>query len=367
MSRRPVRVCVFGYFDRGNVGDNAMRDAFRAYIAERCSDLDIDWRPLPEWTVSQSWLMAKMAWSMAVADVALLLGGTHFHDAFRSRSHRILASFLGAFLLARGCRTRIGLVGIGVGPLDTRLGRSLTRLNIGLSNAVLVRDQESLNLLSRIHAAQSVIDGFDIASLAPLPRLVEGDDPGTLGVSIVPYFASFCGNRTQDDAFVAKLADALRRYHEAGAFSEVKVLIFADSSVDGDRSISRRLLSALTGCVPARMIDCTRPADAFREVSTTRWMLASRFHAIMFTYLLGLPMVAIPYQPKCSALTLEIGLAPAAIVSPVELLESERFDRALADLFSGDPACLATVPVQTSRDRSRRSLDAFMDRVLPPR
>jgi polysaccharide pyruvyl transferase WcaK-like protein len=186
----------------------------------------------------------------------------------------------------------------------------------------------------------------------------------TLGIPIVPYAQSFMGDRARDVGYVRRLAAELIQSYQSGAIAAVKMMIFADSPADGDRNISNRLLDALQGVVAAVVVDCLQPEDAFREIVTARWLLASRFHSVMFAYLLARPMIAIPYQPKCLALTREIGLPETAVVFPEDVLDGAGIGNAIARMAAGDLAFNSTVPVESSRVRSQRALYRCLTRLF---
>lgn len=310
------RVLLLGYFDRGNLGDDAMRDALLTFARYEHPHTRVRCIPLPELRAPSLLQLPSLLRSLRWADVAILAGGTHFHDGLGTRSLRILLTFSLMFVAARALGTSIAFAGIGVGPLHSRLARLLTKLIFAVSSVTLVRDSQSAEVVRSLSSRSKVIEGFDCASLlaSAAPARVPRRD--SVGISLVPYFASYECSRRGDLASVRSLRFALADWHRDRPSMTVQVFVFYQGRGENDTRISKELAASLAPDIPAELVHCENPGQTLRELATIDALVATRYHAALLGYLVGVPMIIIAYEKKCEVLAEQLGLPREAVLTP---------------------------------------------------
>ena len=303
----PRRILLLGYFDRGNTGDDLMRDALLAALPPFwSSDATIEARRLPPFSrgrLLEALQLLPMLWC---ADFVLLAGGSHFHDRFGWRSARILALLLGLFALARLGGARVGFAGVGVGPVGGRTARPLVRQLLRLTDALLVRDPRSARLARRL------LPGCAIS----------------LRVVLLPLFDP-PGEPWRSDRVLSKRLAA--------------VLV--------ERGVSAQVCES--------SVEQVREATAACDV-----VLATRYHAALFAYVSGSPTVVVAYDTKCTALADQLGLPASARLRPEDLLDAALVEARLRALLTKPGGFEASLPIEEARDRAEAGVRAFVDALV---
>lgn len=339
-----------------------MRDGLQHFFQTHYPSAVFTWQPLLR---KNSGVRAYVAFLRHIrrSDVVILAGGTHFQDRYGLRSLRILASHLAVFSFARLVRSSVGFAGVGIGPLHTRMGRTLTRVLLSLSAATLVRDDRSRDLGRILNKRACIVSGFDSAILMPTPGFIKSTDVRTIGISILPYFELYEGDPDRDEEAVTGLAKALEQLHNVNPTLSVRVLVFYDGERDSDMPISSQLVSQLQGVMPVTLVRCIDPEATLKQLGELNALIAMRYHATLLGYIVGCPTLVVSYQDKCTALAEELGMAPSAILQPEDLLDSEHLTAALQALHSGSTGFLATQPIDEAIARANEGLTTFAERL----
>lgn len=190
-------------------------------------------------------------------------------------------------------------VGLGAGPITTRLGRRLTRVVLGRAREVGVRDGASAELLARLGLPRPVI-AADLALNLPRPQ-VEVDD--VVVVSLRPWG----GRRHRLPVAIRRSATTVDAVHADRA-------AVALDAVARRTSLSLRLVALeptkdapLLHAVADRVrgpVEVLEPApmDVPAVVAAGRAVVAMRYHAGISAALGGRPSVLLGYSPKVGGL-----------------------------------------------------------------
>lgn len=352
------RVLAVGYFARGNLGDDAMRKGLGEFLRKEYPAVEVRWLSLPPVRNPGMRRVAELLAGFCWADAVVLSGGSHFHDRYRARSVRILLAHWTLFLVARATGASVGYAGVGVGPLSGAVGRWLTRLVLDLSAVVLARDRRSSRLIRSLGTKARLIDGFDAASLLVLPGPRKRPGGRCIGVSILPYFSTFQGNSARDRLAVEALASALISVLPEGY--SVDVLPFQTRGFVNDVEVSEHLVEALIGEVPARLCEVTDPTEMLAHISSMDGFFATRYHAAVLGYLVGVPMLMLAYDDKCRALAEEVSMPAHAVLAPRDLLMPGAVEPAIHRLLNEPQSCLSERSVNAAADMARVGLRTFM-------
>jgi polysaccharide pyruvyl transferase WcaK-like protein len=337
------RLLLIGYFDRGNFGDNLMHEAARLLVRNRRHNVDLKSMALPSFELRNYARALQFLHELLRADEVILAGGTHLHDAYGRQTWRVLATHFLVYAIAKVGNARVGLAGIGLGPIDSRLAQGLIRASLGIVDSIMVRDQISHQHAARLTDSRKTVRGYDLATVLDVPLPHVPAHP-IIGISILPYFEVWAGKAGMDDQVLRALTTSFVELSHCYTDLEVRVLVFCDSRHGDDTTVSKELWSRLTqGGVNVSLRRCIEYDDATREVSQLTGFIAWRYHAAMLGFLNNLPLAIVSYHEKCAGLADEIGLEKRALLQPLESLDSKRWHDLLVGMVerpdSFRPSC----------------------------
>ena len=293
------------------------------------------------------------------ADAVLFGGGGLLQD---TTSPFNLPYHLARLLPARRHHIPVAAVGLGVGPLETRLGRALARRGLRGLVGCTVRDAASRELLAELVDCDIEV-AADLAFALPAPRSADRAtnratgratdratgratgratdratghatgppprEPGRLVVSLRPWGggrsrlpAAARGDDTPEEA-VHALAAALDAAVDASGHTCRFVALQADRDDAFHRRVAAQMRTPATFATP----HLDGLLDEFAAASA---VISMRYHGGVAATLAGRPAVLLGYDPKVAALAGELG-AGARLLA---------FDAAA---LPGIPAALAEV------------------------
>lgn len=293
---------VLGYFGFGNAGDDSIGMATVQHLRQVTDDADIS-------TVSANRrfdpggdirLVKFSSLAIAVeiwhADNVILTGGSHFHDERSAlASLKVHLFYLAVVLVARISLGSVHALGHGVGPLSRTSSRVLASLVLRLMDTVTVRDPESREVSQNIGVNAEL--AFDHAALLE----ADGSDSSgaQLGVSVTPAFRKYHDEPKRDEQLIANLASVLDDSLDGGPWDGIIVFAFHNGDMNGDVSLSKRLCRRMD----ATDIDIETydddPVAFLRSISSVSAFVGMKYHSLVFSYLVDIPVVALSYHPKC--------------------------------------------------------------------
>lgn len=356
---------IIGYFDRGNFGDNIMRRAVQLLLAEHQHQVDIKSSSLPSFQPESMFAALRFLRQVRIAEVVILAGGTHFHDSYGRRTPRILLTYLAIFGFARFFGTKIGLAGVGIGPIDTSFGRWAVREILRLSQAVLVRDSRSLTYVHQLSGSDKVSSGYDLATVIDIPTTKTSAKHPIIAISIVPYFSVWAQDSQADIRVIEAISNALVALHREVPGLEIRILVFCNSRHSGDKCLSENLMHLIGNSgLKVSTRECIEYDDAVREMAEVSALVAWRYHAAILGYLYRLPLAIVAYHEKCVVLAQELGLPSDALLSPNDTLDSQTIRDSLAALLEQPDKYRAPVARSMLRNETRQSFDSFLNLLV---
>lgn len=239
----------------------------------------------------------------------IVIGGGGMFSAYMGRFQRLLPLF---GLAAQALGKRVEYRAIGAYPGTPPLVSRALAVAMGRADVVSARDASTLAFLRGIGVQRPVMRVPDPAlALAPAPRarvheLLAQHAPRLRG----PYVA-FGVRRLKDAAAQRRLELALgavaRELERAGV--EALFIPFSRhpyEPLEDDEVLARELVAGLGA---GHVLQGTHhPRDVLGVVEQAEAMVAVRFHALVFAVRTATPVVALPYDAKCSDLLIEAGL-----------------------------------------------------------
>ncbi len=299
-----MRVLLSGYYGFGNVGDEALLDTIVARFRARLPNVEIDvLSAQPELTAQRLGVEATPRWDVGGvraairrADVVLSGGGGLLQNATSQKSLLYYTGILHDAIRA-GVKTMI--FAQSVGPLDT-FGRILVRTTCKGVRRATVRDERSRELLQSLlpHVCvERTADPVFLYEPAADAELLERDGLGAQSGPIAVVSVRPCSGF---DAGIATIARAVDRLSSAHGLRVAFVPLGGPPDAEAATKIIRKCDSA------PLLLPETSVAHTAAIIRRASVVIGMRLHALIFAARWGVPFLAIPYDPKVSALCADL-------------------------------------------------------------
>ena len=296
------------------------------------------------------------------SSVFIMGGGTQIYDyGGRMKRLKVMSEMFIMLLWAKLFRERIYLLGIGIEPLSTNWGRSLSKQICRLADYISVRDKSSYKILEGIGLKNKITLSFDLAALLqPLSTsdrsLVKKRDRNILGISILPFFEVYCNDKEKDRLFVYKIAKGLNQWLKRDPQSQIYLFVFKGKSKGDDVLITELLQKQLKPSERVKLIPYNLdPMKTLSQVAQCHAFIGMRYHSCVFAYLTNTPLLIINYFQKCQVLAEDIGLSKQAVISLEEILNGQ-FEKYLKSLQEHPDDFVATLPVNMAKQMAKNGL-----------
>jgi len=312
-------ILIAGSFGHGNTGDEAIlsvvvsrlretRPSVRLFVVGGALESiaarhDIDPVPWNDWS--------GIAELVPSVDMVLLAGGGLFFDygtfdpaALLRNAAPDLAHFGGFPVLAHLLRKPLAILGCGVGPLLSPLGRRMTRFSFRTAARASVRDEDSRALLLRIGAGPVAVTADPAFALEPASSesvdaifTTANVDASRPLIAVAPREGNEFG--TGWEGHLARAVDLFARREGA----QVVVLPFHSGQ---DDAVAERLRARLEGH-RAVVLGGLSPEETAGVIGRCDLVVAMRFHSLVFAVSGGTPAAALSYAPKVRSLLRGVG------------------------------------------------------------
>jgi polysaccharide pyruvyl transferase CsaB len=360
-----VRVLLSGYYGFDNLGDEALLEVIVAQLRARFPAVRLDvLSATPEATAKTYGVDATPRWSMRSvreaigrADVVLSGGGGLLQTATSARS---IVYYAGILREAIRQQRKTMIFAQSIGPLDL-LGRIVVRSFCRGLDRATVRDARSLKLLQSLLPQTPVEQTADPVFLYDLP--VEEIDLSTEGLGGEPYaIVSVRKVSTLRDGqhAIARAVDRLAQVHG------VRVA-FLPMGGAADAEVSTGIIR-LCKSAPMLLPECPL-ARAVAILRGARVVIGMRLHALILAARFAVPFLAIPYDPKVSALCEDLGYPLEPLWTPGRLAPSDPAVDALVDRLMSQHDVLATAlrsKVEPIRAAAARNFDVLGELIRDP-
>ena len=319
------RILVCGYYGFANTGDEAILSALLSdlrVVYPEAAITVMSGRPTAtsgdHGVETVHWQnVAGMIAATTDTDLMVLGGGGLFQDHHEFDEDQVLTPdhggigyYAGFALLARLTETPLVIYGIGVGPLQTEVGKRWTRIAFEHANSVTVRDEKSRDLLAKIGVdtaairvtadpawALPVTDGEISASILALEELPQAKK--TITVAVRPW---------GDLSWAEPLAKGLDRLiSELDA--RVLFVPFQDSPQphENDPHASVEVLRHMERNDKAAIIRGSYSVEERSAlIASSDLLIGMRLHSVIIGLITDVPTIAIAYDPKVTETMAEV-------------------------------------------------------------
>ena len=352
-----TEIFLVGYYGFQNTGDEAILSSILSDLRQACSGacftvISHD----PPATAARHGIRAipwfephAMAEATDNADLVIIGGGGLFHDAsgfapdalFTKQSWG-LGMYSAAALYGSLAGKKVMLYGVGIGPFRSSLAAEYTKAACLAADVVTVRDGLSRDLLESAGVPRSKVILTADCAFASRP-CAKGTDlpPGLLPKRAVsgPTVAVVV-REWSVDVEPARWEERLARALDGFVQSEGGRLVFVpfqtlESERENDLAVARRIASQLNPQSDVAVVEERMgPEEVKALIASCDLVVGMRLHSVVFAAQAGVPIVALSYDPKVSALMKRLGLpefdVPVGDIQPRRL--RELMTRALGEL-----------------------------------
>ncbi len=295
------RFLISGYYGFGNLGDEALLGVIVERLGTRYPGAAINVLSNDPAATARTYGVeatpraapAAVRRAIERAEVVLSGGGGLFQNVTSLRS---LLYYAGIMRAAVRAEKKTMIFAQSIGPLDFWGRAAVRRLCRGVDRAT-VRDERSLELLAELLPATPVERTADPVFLFdPASRPLDLAAEGLAGGDGAPLIVVSVRRWQNADATAAALAVAIDRLSERTG-ARVALLPLGGPA---DADVSTRVIRKCTS-TPVLLPDYPL-SQAAQVIAGSALVIGMRLHALIIAARLGVPFVALPYDPKVSAL-----------------------------------------------------------------
>lgn len=231
---------------------------------------------------------------------------------FTINSFRLL--YYSMYLLRRlNKRVKILAVGVSIGPFHSNSDKLYCIKLLQLFDIIMVRDEESVDILKAMGIETKIIASFDLALSLPefMDIPVKSSEPLTIGVSMNNYNSYFGPqyaylDKIRNDKVVEVISAFISK------FPDTQIVLFeiCGDSFYGDGPVCKYLLERIAKKSNyIRTVSYSRDStNVLFEMSRCTVVFAMRMHAGILASMIGIPVVQLSYARKISDFYDTIGL-----------------------------------------------------------
>jgi polysaccharide pyruvyl transferase WcaK-like protein len=220
-------------------------------------------------------------------------------------------------LIAKACGCKVALVSVGAGPIHGTIGRWCIRLIISLAEFRSYRDTSTVRYLQKIGLVGDDEAVFPDLAFSLPERMIPRRNRAiarrpVVGLGVMEYPGKY-GTRGPIEAafpeYLEALVESSKRLLERGY--DIRLLSGDLADTDARRAFRRVLQERLPAYDCDRIIDepVASVMDVLSQIALTDFVIATRFHNILFGFLCGKPVISISFHHKCESLMVMMGMS----------------------------------------------------------
>lgn len=312
-----TKIFLVGFYGMDNLGDDAIRESIEragtelgveiahyAVRAERPEESRAVRLRGPGW---RAYLSA--IWN---DDCVVIGGGGLLKDQGVKpwQGYGLLVELIGTAVFARLLGKSVALIGIGVGPIYTRLGAWLVSPIARLAGRRVVRDQASADILKRLGINDVEVYADPVFSMlgamAPENAISESRrwPPQRMVISARPWYLVAPDGTSRWGRLVTAVAQMADDAIEDGLTVE-----FACLDWPKDHTVANEIVAAMRHGEQATVpLAATNWSGLANDLRSSDVLVSMRYHAIVCAMMTGTPVFALAYEPKVVSLAKEVGI-----------------------------------------------------------
>ena len=305
-------ILISGYYGFDNIGDESILRTLIMSLREKipdCSLTVLSHNPAStreKYGVEAVERMSPGAILRAVRRCDMLIsgGGSLLQDVTSSKS---IHYYLFIIRLAKLLGKKVFIYSQGIGPIDHAFNRRATARALKKADGIVVRDERSAKLLEQIGLPQERI----VITADPVIRMKRPDR--TVGREILARAGIKKDGRltvgwairekNRDSTFVREITECIRWLREN--YDAESVLI--PFHYEEDREVCSVIAERTNGaakCLSEKYLS----EDMLSIIGNMDVLVGVRLHSMIYAAIMGVPIIGVSYDPKCTAFLNSVGL-----------------------------------------------------------
>lgn len=329
-------ILIAGYYGFGNAGDEAILSAILAELRNRHANLEFVVGSANPAETAAAFNVRSVGWKDVEAlliaaeesDLIILGGGGLFQDYWGvprgialTHSHWGISFCSAIGMLAVLYQKPFMIYSVGVGPLLSEEGRTLTRWTFDLATAATVRDQESRDLLVSLGVPEErIFITPDPALTLPLDsksalEILHAHGVDLKGRPLIGVCIRNWKEGDEADEWKRALARGLDQFLDV---HDVQIIFIpfqvSDHPLENDHAAAVSVMAMMqhTDRVCA-LQESYSPATLAGLLSYCQLLVGMRLHSLIFAANAGVPAVALAYDPKIDHFMMSLELSDHSI------------------------------------------------------
>ena len=306
-------ILISGYYGFDNIGDESILRTLVSSLREHipgCSLTVLSHNPAAtreKYGVEAVDRMSPAAILRAVKRCDMLIsgGGSLLQDVTSSKS---LHYYLAIIRCAEFFRKKVFIYSQGIGPIDRPGSRRAAARALRRADGIVVRDERSAALLEEIGIPHDrvVITADPVIRMKKPDKAVGAEILRRAGVTLDGRLTVGWAIREKDrdSRFVAEILKSIRWLKEK--YNAQSVLIPFHYEEDGEvcRHIAAQLPDDTAVCLNEKYLS----EDMLSIIGSMDVLVGVRLHSLIYAAIMGVPLIGISYDPKCTAFLHSVGL-----------------------------------------------------------
>ena len=305
-------ILISGYYGFDNIGDESILRTLITSLREKIPDCRLtvlSHNPAStreKYGVEAVERMSPGAILRAVRRCDMLIsgGGSLLQDVTSSKS---IHYYLFIIRLAKLLGKKVFIYSQGIGPIDHAFNRRATAQALKKADGIVVRDERSAKLLEQIGLPQERI----VITADPVIRMKRPDR--TVGREILARAGIKKDGRltvgwairekNRDSTFVREITECIRWLREN--YDAESVLI--PFHYEEDREVCSVIAERTNGaakCLSEKYLS----EDMLSIIGNMDVLVGVRLHSMIYAAIMGVPIIGVSYDPKCTAFLNSVGL-----------------------------------------------------------
>ena len=307
------KILISGYYGFNNIGDESILRTVIDNLRGRLDDIEIEvlsHNPADtaeKYGVKATDRMSPMSIIKAVKRCDMLIsgGGSLLQDVTSKKS---IIYYLFIMRLALLFKKKVFIYSQGIGPIDEEKNRRMTARILKRVHGIVVRDESSAALLEEIGVpAEKVTVTAD-----PVIRVKRAEN--SAGAEILK--AEGCPKREGkltvgwairekdlDSDFVGEVAESIKWLKETYDADSVLIPFHYEEDMAVSKAIAEKL-GDIGHCLKEKYLS----EDMLSIIGNMDVLVGVRLHSLIYAGVMGVPMIGVSYDPKCTAFLKSVGL-----------------------------------------------------------
>ena len=233
----------------------------------------------------------------------------------------------------RGCG--VYFISVGAGPLTSRIGKSFVKWATGLADFRSFRDSSSIEYMNSI-GFRRIGDPVcpDLAFSLPMgvdarenPATTEGQLTVGIGIMLGSSMYGYVPDTLAYQGYLESVTALIKHLVKRG--HHIQLLIGEDGDLVPEFQclLNERLTSSEAEHV--KSVPATSFEEVTRQIANTDFVIATRFHNVLFALLASKPTISISFHHKCKSLMSSMNLSEYCM-DLAELSADILIDKAIA-------------------------------------